>query len=131
MLALAHILVLLSLVATAESQHTLQANCSSIEAPGQEIVEFKKDIKTHRLAGIVASPSGPLIPGVTVELLDPRERCAKATTTDANGKFDFRISNPGRYKLRLSRAGFNTVIAVARVSPKAKGLIKLDLPMSN
>lgn len=132
MSTLARILAFLLFAGSPSDQDASKANCASVTAPAsQEVVEFRKEIKARGLAGVVASPSGPVIPGVAVELVDSKERCSKATTTDADGKFDLKTSKPGRYKLRLSRAGFNTVIAVVRVAPAAKGQLKLELPMSN
>lgn len=132
MSTLVHIVVFLLLAGSPNNQGASKANCANITvAVSQEVVEFRDEIKARGLTGMVASRSGPVIPGVTVELVDSRERCMKATTTGADGKFDLEISKPGRYKLRLSKAGFNTVIATVRVARAAKGQLKLELPMSN
>jgi hypothetical protein len=132
MSTLVYIVAFLLFAESPRTQGASKANCANAAAPvSQEVVEFKKEMKARGLAGVVASPSGPAIPGVTVELLDSKERCSKATTTDGNGEFDLRVIKPGRYKLRLSRAGFNTVIAAVRIVPKEKGLLRLELPMSN
>src|SRR6266568_5400579 len=131
MSTLAHILAFLLFAGSASNQDASKANCANVAAPAsQEIVELRTEIKARGLAGVVASPSGPVIPGVAVELVDRKERCSKATTTDADGKFDLKTSKPGRYKLRLSKAGFNTLIAVVRVVTAASGQLKLELPMS-
>jgi len=132
MSTLTYMLVLLSLAGAPSNRDASKANCANaVAAASQEVVEFSKEIKARSLTGVVASPSGTLIPAVAVELVDSTGRCWKATITDADGKFDLKTSKRGRYKLRLSRAGFNTVIAVVRVTPGAKGQLKLELPMSN
>jgi hypothetical protein len=107
-------------------------DCRNVRlSASQEIVELKGLLQAHALAGVVISPSGPVIPGVAVEIVDSRKRCLKTTTTDVNGRFNLKISKAGRYRVRLSRAGFNTISATVRVDHHTRNELRLELPMSN
>lgn len=98
----------------------------------QETLEIRKPFVVGRLAGVVVSPSGPVIPGVTVELIDRKERCKSVVLTDEDGNFDFGTVKPGSYGVRISKPGFNTVIAKkVKVSLRSKERLKLELPLSN
>ncbi len=131
---LTYTLCLLLLAGTEQQQSTKTgANCGNVaRSDAQEVVELKDELPARRLAGVVASPSGPAIPGVAVEIVDSKERCLRTATTDDDGKFDLKVTKPGRYRLRLSKLGFNTVVAVVRVRLKTKSQqVRLELPMSN
>jgi Carboxypeptidase regulatory-like domain len=108
------------------------ADCGRVErSNAQEVVELKSEQRARTLAGVVASPSGPMIPDVTVEIVDSREHCLRTAMTDGEGRFDFKTGKPGRYRLRLSKPGFNTVVATVRVSRYTKSELRVELPMSN
>lgn len=107
--------------------------CEEIKhVESQQTVEIRRPFVVGRLAGVVVSPSGPVIPGVTVELIDAKERCQSAVLTDEDGNFDFGAAKPGSYGVRISKPGFDTVIAKkVKVSPRSKERLKLELPLSN
>jgi len=107
--------------------------CEEIKrVASQETVEIRSPFTVGRLAGVVVSPSGPIIPDVTVELIDRKERCKSVVLTDEDGKFDLGMVKPGSYAVRISKLGFNTVIAKkVKVSPRSKERLKLEMPLSN
>ncbi len=107
--------------------------CEEIKrVESQETVEIRRPFLVGRLAGVVVSPSGPIIPGATVELIDAKERCQSVVLTDEDGNFDFGTVKPGSYGMRISKPGFNTVVAKkVKVSPRSKERLKLELPLSN
>lgn len=126
--------LLLSLaVAAGEAPAKKVLTCQEIKrVESQETIEIRKALTVGRLAGVVVSPSGPAIPDVTVEVIDAKERCQFAVLTDEDGTFDFGALKPGSYGVRISKPGFNTVIAKrVRVTPRSKGRLKLELPLSN
>jgi hypothetical protein len=133
MSTLAHILLLFVGELTSQDAATkTKASCDSVPlSVGQEVVEFKNEKRARGLSGVISSPSGPVIPGVAVEIVDSKDKCLKATITDADGRFDLKIRKIGRYKLRLSKPGFNTAFAVVRIMPRANGQLELELAMSN
>jgi hypothetical protein len=120
-------LVVAKLLLLAIVGHAQSADLST----SQEILQLKGLLRTHALAGVVASPSGPVIPGVAIEIVDSKKRCLKATTTDVNGRFDFKISKPGLYRVRLSRNGFNTIVATVRIDHHTRNELRFELPMGN
>lgn len=52
-----------------------------------------------------ASSDAP-VEGAVVQLLDLEERSVAGTLTDADGRYQLRIGQPGRYWLRVERMGF-------------------------
>lgn len=107
--------------------------CEELKRDGpQETIEIRTPFIVGRLAGVVISPSGPVIPDAIVELIDRKERCKSVVLTDEDGKFDFGAVKPGYYGVRISKLGFNTVIVKrVKVSPRSKERLKLELPLSN
>jgi len=107
-------------------------SCDQVKhVASQETVEIRDSYLAGQLAGVVASPSGPLIPNASVEIIDSTESCMTAVLTDEDGRFDFVKTKPGTYRLRLSKPGFNTVLATVKIIRRSKDRLKLELPMSN
>jgi TonB family protein len=57
------------------------------------------------LAGTVYDPTGAVMPGVALTLVDEQEFTWQATT-DASGRFEFPPVRPGKYKLDAELPGF-------------------------
>ena len=106
--------------------------CEDVKRVASQVtVEIGRQFTVGRLAGVVASPSGPIIPDVTVELIDRKEGCKSVVLTDEDGNFDFGAVKPGSYGVRISKPGFNTVIVKkVKVSLRSKERLKLELPLS-
>src|SRR5258708_6935210 len=60
------------------------------------------------ITGTVKDPSGPLLPGVTVEAAsDVLIEKVRSASTDASGQYRFVDLRPGVYTLTFSLTGFN------------------------
>lgn len=59
-------------------------------------------------AGTAYDPSGAVLPGAAMTMEDASGNRATATT-DRNGRFEFGVVSPGRYKLSMNLPGFQSV----------------------
>src|SRR5271157_6536819 len=58
------------------------------------------------LGGVVADPTGAVVPGATVEIHNPVSQFARSTTTDGAGRFNFPNVPFNLYHLNVSVTGF-------------------------
>src|ERR1035438_5503830 len=58
------------------------------------------------LSGVVADPSGAVVPGATVEIHNPVSQFDRSTTTDSAGRFGFPNISFNPYHLSVKVAGF-------------------------
>src|ERR1039458_9848916 len=58
------------------------------------------------LSGVVADPSGAVVPGATVEIHNPVSQFDRSTTTDSAGRFSFPNIPFNPYHLSVKVAGF-------------------------
>src|SRR5664279_4200958 len=58
------------------------------------------------LSGVVADPSGAVVPGATVEIHNPVSQFDRSTTTDGAGRFSFPNVPFNPYHLRVNLTGF-------------------------
>ena len=58
------------------------------------------------LSGVVADPSGAVVPGATVEIHNPVSEFSRSTTTDSTGRFSFANVPFNPYHLRVNVTGF-------------------------
>lgn len=63
---------------------------------------------TGALTGTVTDPTGAVVPGVTVVLVNPETNQTRTTTTGADGVYKFSLLPPGVYSVRFSAPGFKT-----------------------
>ena len=63
------------------------------------------------LSGVVADPSGAVVPGATVEIHNPVSEFSRSTTTDSAGRFSFPNIPFNPYHLNVSVTGFAGVFA--------------------
>jgi hypothetical protein len=61
------------------------------------------------ISGVVADPSGAVIPGATVKVLNPVTGFQRTTTTDAAGHFEFSNMPLNNYHLAVTAAGFGPI----------------------
>jgi TonB family protein len=59
-------------------------------------------------SGTIYDPTGGVLPGVAVTLVDTNRNEASATT-NARGRFEFPLVNPGKYTLDVSQPGFGSL----------------------
>src|SRR5438045_7891312 len=61
---------------------------------------------TSRLSGVVTDPSGALIPGAEIVLVNSDTNAQRSTLTDEQGRYSFPQLQPGTYRLTGRLAGF-------------------------
>ncbi len=61
-----------------------------------------------RLSGAVTDPSGAVISGAAVKLMDENNSIVAQTATDSNGNYSFSSLSPGNYRVQTERFGFKT-----------------------
>jgi hypothetical protein len=61
---------------------------------------------TTSLRGIVSDAKGPVLPGASVNISDPRTGFARAVTTGDDGVYQFLQVPPATYIVTVTRAGF-------------------------
>ncbi len=62
------------------------------------------------IAGTVADPSGAVIPGATVNILNPVTGFKQSTTSDSTGHFSFQNVPINNYHLTVTATGFSPVV---------------------
>lgn len=58
------------------------------------------------VSGVVKDPTGAVIPGATVTVVDEGTNRRRTTTSDSQGEFRFPLLPPGSYRLEAIREGF-------------------------
>ena len=71
----------------------------SCQAPAQTA-------STGALTGLTFGPSGSVISGVVVELVNSADGRSESTPSDQNGRFAFALLPPGSYEVKASKVGF-------------------------
>jgi len=107
---------------------------------GQEWVIESEKVPVVRLGGFVLDPTGVPLPDVTVELygnpevLFSTKRIAAfqrpsiaSTVSSRDGMFRISKVPPGRYELRFTKPGFNTLSVVTTLSPADKKASKAPM----
>lgn len=74
------------------------------------------------ISGVVADPTGAVIAGASVDVFAQHEKIV-AVFTDRAGHYTATVPNPGTYEVRISGAGFTTVVASAVVSPGTETVV--------
>src|SRR5580765_2425685 len=62
---------------------------------------------TTSLGGVVADPSGAVVPAATVTLTSPATGASRSVTTNRSGEYAFAQLVPGRYELLVVATGFS------------------------
>jgi len=63
---------------------------------------------TGTVTGLVTDPSGAVVPGAQVHLVDELKGFVYTATTDATGSYLFRSVPPGNYRVEVQATGFKT-----------------------
>jgi hypothetical protein len=69
--------------------------------------------------GMVADPTGAIVPGAEVDLLDPSGTVASTYHSDGEGNFEVTAPHAGNYTLVVSESGFETVRTPLVIAPAA------------
>ncbi len=78
------------------------------------------------LQGVVADPTGAIVPGAQVDLLDANGAVAVTSQTDGSGSFQELAPHPGSFTLVINAPGFETVrkpVEVAAASVRTSSLL--------
>lgn len=73
--------------------------------------------------GVVADPSGAIVPNAEVDLVDGNGAVAATLHSDGEGNFQLIAPAIGDYTLIVSEAGFDTVKTVVKLGPQGKTAI--------
>ncbi len=76
-------------------------------------VSVQGQTTTGRLIGVISSPDGGVLPGVTVEAKFNQTGKAQSVTTGDDGTFTFAQLEPGLYTVTVNASGFKTFVATA------------------
>ena len=80
------------------------------------------------LRGTVSDPSGAVIPGATVTLVNKETNSTMTSTSDNNGIYIFNALPPAPYRLTAERTGFKTqVLEDVHIIPEQLNSLNLQL----
>src|SRR5437879_11273322 len=65
---------------------------------------------TGQVTGLISDPSGGVVPGAAVEITSETTGQSRSVTSGSDGFYTIPLVNPGKYRLRVSKAGFNTAV---------------------
>lgn len=65
---------------------------------------------TSSLTGLVTDPSGAVVPGTAIELLNSETNARRETTSDSQGRYSFSQTQPGNYRVTARATSFAEVI---------------------
>jgi hypothetical protein len=68
---------------------------------------FGQTASTGALTGVTLDPSGVVLPGVALHLVNQNNAETQSTTSDEEGRFGFLLVSPGSYELHASKAAFD------------------------
>ena len=80
----------------------------SVVYAGSALAAWAQSTSTGTVAGSVTDPSGAVVADASVTLTDSATNIARATTTNATGRYIYVDVNPGIYNIAVSKAGFET-----------------------
>jgi hypothetical protein len=75
---------------------------------------------TGRVLGVVKDPSGAIVPGADVELIDTATQAVQTTVTNETGRYTFVAVKPGTYSVTASAAGFQKSVVQSLVVEVSK-----------
>src|SRR4030095_9301451 len=64
---------------------------------------------TGNVRGVVNDPTGAVVPGVKVTILDPKTNSTQTTQTTGGGEFEFKNLPVGDYQITIEASGFKKV----------------------
>ena len=82
------------------------------------------------VTGVVADPSGAVVPGATVEIQNPVSQFKRSTTTDSEGKFSFPNVPINPYHMTVTLTGFAPYVQDVDVKSAVPLNVKVTLKVS-
>ena len=83
---------------------------------------------TGTITGTVSDPSGAVVPGATVSLVNERTGAAREAVTNEQGSFSFPELEAGTYRIAVNKAGFKK-LALKNVELHVADVTSLNLKM--
>src|SRR5438128_362196 len=68
-------------------------------------------VTTGSLSGTVSDPSGAIVPGATVTLVNNATGAERSAISNSTGTFDFQALQPGTYTISVDARGFRHAVA--------------------
>ena len=87
---------------------------------------YGQTASTGALTGITLDPSGAVLPGVSIDLVNEETTETQSTTSDEEGRFWFVLLSPGAYELRANKTNFD-VLRLANISVSVTETLRLEL----
>jgi hypothetical protein len=84
---------------------------------------------TGRVTGIVTDPSGAVVPGSTVKLINTDTGATLTLTAGSDGNFTFSAVNRGNYRVEAAHIGFQSVNQTFILQVSQVKTIELKLPV--
>ena len=82
------------------------------------------------ISGRVIDQAGAAVPGATVEVTNLEKGASRTAVTDAQGNYLVPLLLPGRYKVAISLAGFDTFVAENTVVAVDKTTLTSTTPLT-
>jgi hypothetical protein len=64
---------------------------------------------TAGLTGLIKDPTGAVVPGARLRVIDNSLGTEHSTVTNGDGYYSFQLLPPGNYRLRIAKPGFDTI----------------------
>ncbi|MEO7660325.1 MAG: carboxypeptidase-like regulatory domain-containing protein, partial [Pyrinomonadaceae bacterium] len=88
---------------------------------------------TGSMSGTVTDPSGAVVPGATVTVVNTATGAERSAVASSTGAFDFQALQPGNYTISVEASGFRKAIArniVVSVSTASTVNIPLEVGLA-
>ena len=82
---------------------------------------------TGALTGVALDPTGAVLTGAVVRLVNADTGAIQSSTCDKDGRFNLLLLPPGRYELQASKTGPDTLIAAATIDVSVSEVVHLEL----
>src|SRR5579862_9926821 len=83
--------------------------CASTSLFASNVSESSIPPASPSVHGVVADPSGAIVPGAEIDLVDPSGAVASSGHSGGDGSFQLSAPHGGNYTLVVSEPGFETV----------------------
>src|SRR5262249_9815208 len=88
---------------------------------------FAQTASTGALTGVTFDPSGAVLPGVAIRLVNQDSGANRSASSDESGRFGFLLLPPGMYEIEASKTGSATFIAGAALQVSVTEVAHIEL----
>ncbi|MEO7146117.1 MAG: carboxypeptidase regulatory-like domain-containing protein, partial [Bryobacteraceae bacterium] len=87
-------------------------------------------VPTASLTGLVRDPSGAVVPGAQLRIVDNATRTGRSASTNNDGYYSFQLIPPGDYRLTIQKTGFQTLVqANVQLNVQQSARMDFTLPL--